>query len=108
MDGKDLGVAYMLVYRRYDPQINALPMTYDLLPNHIRSLWDNMKEKDKDQHDKEELDRNTIRMTVFFRIPGSLEVLDHREMNLLKADTMQEAAVACYNVSLFITYFLFP
>ena len=26
----------MLVYRRYDPALNALPMNYDILPQHVK------------------------------------------------------------------------
>lgn len=57
-----------------------------------------MREQDKNVHNQEELDRNTVRINVYVRIPGSLEVLDYREMTLLKQSTMQEAAVECYNV----------
>ena len=60
-----------------------------------------MREQDKNVHNQEELDRNTVRMNVYVRIPGSLEVLDYREMTLVKANTMQEAAVECYNVSFY-------
>ncbi|CAG7733636.1 unnamed protein product [Allacma fusca] len=95
--GKDVGVAYMLVYRRYDPQLNALPMTYDIMSPHIKEMWDSMRELDKNVHNREELDRNTVRMNVYLRIPGTTDVLDYREMTLLKAHTMMEAALGCYN-----------
>lgn len=64
-EDKELTSAYMLLYRRFDSELNLLPYYLHEMPAHMQTMWTDMDQIDKALHEEEELAKNAIKMTCF-------------------------------------------
>ncbi|ODN02496.1 Ubiquitin carboxyl-terminal hydrolase 64E, partial [Orchesella cincta] len=91
-DDKELTSAYMLLYRRFDPDLNLLPYYLNDMPAHLQDMWNSTVILDKACHEEEELAKNTVRMPVLFRDPETNPTLQEKMVAIPKTLTMDEAA----------------
>lgn len=57
--------AYMLLYRRFDPNLNLLPYHLDEMPVNMQNMWKELESVDKQLREDEELEKNSHRTTCF-------------------------------------------
>ncbi|CAL8104991.1 unnamed protein product [Orchesella dallaii] len=90
-EDKELTSAYMLLYRRFDPDLNLLPYYLNDMPPHLQEMWNATCLLDKACHEEEELAKNTVRMPCLYRDPETNPTLQEKMVAIPKTLTMDEA-----------------
>jgi len=63
----------------------------------FQDLWKLLEDNEKSAHDEEELEKNTIRVSAHYRVPGSWEIVS-AELNIPKGLSVLQSAGYIYKV----------
>uniref|UniRef100_A0A7G3B1T1 Ubiquitin carboxyl-terminal hydrolase 47 n=1 Tax=Lutzomyia longipalpis TaxID=7200 RepID=A0A7G3B1T1_LUTLO len=85
--------AYMLMYRRIEPQRNTSVMSKDDFPQHIKELAERLE---KQQMDPDRNSADTMKVKVYFYNPGILK-MEHMQIDIQTYSLFDVALTRAYN-----------
>lgn len=89
--------AYMLMYRQVDKQQNAVPMTPDQFPEHLKLLLEGMQEAEERERQQKELDRSMCKIKLFCHHPRK-HTLQEMRLKVHKDATLEEATQIAHQI----------
>lgn len=81
--------AYMLMYRQMDPSRNAKSMKDDQFPEHIKTLRENLKEREENDRGYRDYQTDLVKIKVFFNNPKQQKMTETK-MYLSNESTLEE------------------
>uniref|UniRef100_A0A131YMV4 Ubiquitin carboxyl-terminal hydrolase 47 n=1 Tax=Rhipicephalus appendiculatus TaxID=34631 RepID=A0A131YMV4_RHIAP len=89
--------AYMLMYRRVDKEQNAVPMTPDQFPEHLKVLLENMQEAEERERQQKELDRSMCKVKLFCLHPRK-HTMQEMRLKVHKDASLAEATQTAHQI----------